>query len=306
MAAQQHGPIRDATPTGADAGLGAPDASALGRDPFMPHAPPGRGPALGLALLAHGLLIAALAFGVNWRNTPATPIAAELWSSVPQAVAPRAADAAAVPPPPVRIPPTPAPAALPVAPPAPEAALPDPQIAIEKARRAAAARQQAADQAAADKAQADKLQADRATRLKTEQARLDRLKQDQADAARQEAIRNANLKRLLGQASATGSPTDTGSAARSSGPSASYAGRIMARIKPNILFSDAIDGNPLATVEVTLAPDGSIVARRLIKPSGVRAWDEAVLRAVDRTETLPRDTDGRVPGPFQIDFRPRD
>jgi len=31
-----------------------------------------------------------------------------------------------------------------------------------------------------------------------------------------------------------------------------------------------------------------------------------VLRAIDKTEILPRDTDGRVPSPMQLEFRPRD
>jgi colicin import membrane protein len=31
-----------------------------------------------------------------------------------------------------------------------------------------------------------------------------------------------------------------------------------------------------------------------------------VLRAIDRTDTLPRDTDGRVPPTLVISFRPRD
>jgi colicin import membrane protein len=86
-------------------------------------------------------------------------------------------------------------------------------------------------------------------------------------------------------------------------PSAGYAGRIMARIKPNIVHTDEVDGNPVATVEVKLAPDGTIVSRRLLKSSGNKSWDDAVLRAIDRTEVLPRDTDGRVPGAFPIDFR---
>ena len=80
----------------------------------------------------------------------------------------------------------------------------------------------------------------------------------------------------------------------------------MARIKPNIVFTDAIDGNPMATVEVKLAPDGTIIAKRLVKSSGVKAWDDAVLRAIERTEILPRDIDGRVQPTIQIDFRPHD
>ena len=55
-----------------------------------------------------------------------------------------------------------------------------------------------------------------------------------------------------------------------------------------------------------LAPDGTIVARKLIKSSGAKNWDDAVLRAIDKTEILPRDTDGRVPPIIEIDFKPRD
>ncbi|MEO5772384.1 MAG: energy transducer TonB, partial [Burkholderiaceae bacterium] len=57
-------------------------------------------------------------------------------------------------------------------------------------------------------------------------------------------------------------------------------------------------------VEVRAAPDGTIIGRRLVKPSGDKAWDDAVLRAIDRTEILPRDTDGRVPASMTIGFTP--
>jgi colicin import membrane protein len=289
----------------------------LGRDPFMPGPSKGRWPALALALLAHALLIAALAFGVHWRNSEPTLMAAELWSATPQAAAPRA----------VEPPPVPAKAAPevkkpePVVKPAePVAAaksppLPDPQIAIEQARREAAKRiaaqqdlldqqqfrrekQRAKDEQAQKKAEANQ--------IKAEKEKAERDKAERAEAAKLATTREANLKRIQGLAGATGGATDTGTAARSSGPSASYAGRIMARIKPNIVFGDTVDGNPMATVEVKLAPDGTIVAKRLVKSSGVKAWDEAVLRAIERTEVLPRDIDGRVPPPFQIDFRLRD
>ena len=279
-------------------------SATLGRDPFMPRAPKGRGPALGLALLAHALLIAAIAFGVHWKRSEPTMMAAELWSAVPQAAAPREVET-----------PTPPPVARKVEPVAPPPKVetppaPDPQIAIEKARREEAKRVKAErdeeerEQQRIQNEQAQKKAA--ADKLKAEKERTERDKAEKAEATRLAAARDANLKRMLGQAGATGGPTDTGTAAHSSGPSAGYAGRIMARIKPNIVFTDPIDGNPLATVEVKLAPDGTIVGKRLVKSSGVRSWDEAVLRAIDRTEVLPRDIDGRVPPPFQIDFRLRD
>jgi TonB family protein len=95
-----------------------------------------------------------------------------------------------------------------------------------------------------------------------------------------------------------------------SGSSNTYLQRIAARIKPNITFSDAqletVVGNPVAEVEVQCAPDGSIVARKLIKSSGYAEWDQAVIKAIDRTQQLPRDIDGNVPTRLNINFRPKD
>jgi colicin import membrane protein len=55
-------------------------------------------------------------------------------------------------------------------------------------------------------------------------------------------------------------------------------------------------------VEVKLAPDGSVISRRISKPSGNATWDSTVLRAIDITATLPRDTDGRVPPTMLLVF----
>jgi colicin import membrane protein len=288
-------------------------SAAIARDPFMPRQPRGMGAGLGLALLAHALLIIALAFGVNWRAHELEGVEAELWSAVPQFEAPRA-----VAPPPTPAPPEPKrPEPVVKAPPVRETApTPDPQIAIEQAKREKAKLDLAErDKAERKKAELEKVKRDKAAReeeerLQQQRTELAKKKQqtdkDRGEAQQLAAAREANLQRMLGQAGATGGATSTGTAARSSGPSASYAGRIMARIKPNIVFTDVIDGNPVATVEVHLAPDGTITAKRLVKSSGVKSWDDAVLRAIERTEILPRDIDGRVPPPFEIDFRRRD
>ena len=108
------------------------------------------------------------------------------------------------------------------------------------------------------------------------------------------------------EAGTSDDPAATGTAARTSGPSSGYAGRIKARVKPNIVLTATITGNPLAVVEVKVAPDGTIVGRRLVTRSGSAAWDETVLRAIDKTEVLPKDTDGRVPPTILIEFRPND
>ena len=114
---------------------------------------------------------------------------------------------------------------------------------------------------------------------------------------------------MQGLADATGGANATGkdkTTAGPSGPSSSYGGKVSAKVKPNIVYPDAVSGNPRADVEVRTSPDGTIVGTRLVKSSGNKAWDEAVLRALEKTESLPRDVDGRVPTSLVIEFRPKD
>ena len=121
-----------------------------------------------------------------------------------------------------------------------------------------------------------------------------------------EALRKEQMQRMQGMAGASGGPNATGTALKSSGPSASYAGRLVGRIKPNITYPGDMIGNPRAEVEVRVAADGTITSRRIVQSSGNKAWDDAVLRAIDKTEILPKDTDGRVPPLIGLGFRPLD
>ncbi len=273
---------------------------------FAPPPPPGQARAWGLAALAHLLLLAALTWGVTWRHEDTALAAeAELWAAQVQQAAPPLQEA---PPPP---PPPPAVAAPAPPPPAPRQA----DIALErdKKRIETEKKKQEAEKAEAKKkAEAEKKrQEDKKKREAQEKAAKDKSQQqararEEAEAKRAEALRQENLRRIQGMAGATGAQNATGNATRSAGPSDSYAGKIRARIKPNIVLVDDIPGNPVAEVEVRLAPDGTILSHRITKSSGVKAWDEAVLRALDRTAVFPRDTDGRVPSPLLLSFRPRD
>ena len=283
-------------------------SAALAHDAFAPRRPPGMRSGLALALGVHVLLVLALAWSVQWKTSEPEGVVAELWSALPQFAAPRVA-APEPPRPPVVAEPKPLPP-----PPRPEPPAPpreDPQIAIERAKVEAAKKAEAAKREEARRAEAQRekeLAKEREKeRLAEEQAEKKKLAEKaRQEEARQAAIREANLKRMMAQAGASDDPAATGTAARTSGPSAGYAGRIKARIKPNIVLTSNVAGNPLATVEVRLAPDGTIVSRRLTKSSGSPAWDETVLRAIDKTEVLPRDVDGRVPPSMSIDFRPQE
>ena len=298
---------------------------------FAPPQPPAQLRALALAVLAHVLLLGALGWGVTWRHQAdrTLTVEAELWSAVPQQAAPRLQE-------PPRPPPQPEPAPRPAPPPPPpDTAQRDAEIALarQKKEAEALATQQKLEQ---EQKRRQKLDAEKKEALKREQEQK-RMAQEKAEqerhkkaaearqakekqlaqearnkeeAARVEkdlkAQRDANLRRIAGMAGATGSDTATGTAQRSAGPSASYAGKVAAKVKPNIVFPDEIAGNPMADVEVRAAPDGSIVSARLLKSSGIKAWDEAVLKAIAKTEKLPQDTDGRVPSTLIIGFRPKD
>jgi colicin import membrane protein len=307
---------------------------------FAPPPAPGMLRALGFAIAAHVLLMLALTWGINWKRDPENLSAeAELWSRLPQEAAPRLVEVSPPPPPPpvpapVEAPP-PAPVVAPPAPapePAPRAA--DIALEREKEELADARRKQLAlerekkreerKELAAEKLQADK---ERLAQRKLEERKLEERKAAETakeaaverqklettkklrqadDARRLQAQREANLRRMQGLANSTGGPESIGGALHSSGPSSSYGGRIRARVKPNIVFGEEIAGNPTAEVEVRTAPDGTIVSQRISKSSGVRSWDEAVLKAVIKTEVLPRDIDGRVPSSLIISFRPKD
>ncbi len=289
--------------------------AALHPDAFAPRQHPGMRSGLALALIVHALLILAIAWGVHWKASEPEGVVAELWSALPQAAAPR-------PTPPPEPKPTPVVEPKPVPPPViakPAVVAPqvDAQIAIERAKREQARREEAERLEAQKKAEQKKADASRreeARRIEIERERQ-KVADEQAekkkladqakkDDARQAAIREANLKKMMSQAGTSDDANATGTAARTSGPSASYAGRIKARIKPNIVLTAPVAGNPSATVEVRVAPDGTIVGRKLVTSSGVAAWDETVLRAIDKTEVLPKDVDGRVPSTITIAFRP--
>jgi colicin import membrane protein len=283
--------------------------SADDRSDLAPRAEPGVLRAFGLAMLVHLLLLIALTWGVSWKSKDLSlSFEAELWSALPQEAAP-----------PLEAPPTPPePVAPPPPAPPPKAeAVPDADIAIEREKKRLA-EEKKKSQALAEKAEkakkieeAKKLaeaKAKAANEAKAETKKLAAQKEQLAkkDAALEAKQRKENMDRINAQLGATGAEDAKGSAQKASGPSASYGGKVRAKVKPNIVFTEDIAGNPVAEVEVRTTPGGTITSQRLVKSSGNKAWDDAVIKAIIRTETMPRDTDGRVPTPLIIEFRPKD
>ena len=275
--------------------------SATDRLEFAPPPPPGMLRAFGLAIVAHILLLLALTWGVNWkRDTENLAVEAELWSSIPQQAAPKLVE---VQPPPQPVVVEPPKFVEPPKPPPP--VLREPKIAVERVKPKPPEKKPPPKP---EPKPVPKPEPKPAPKPEPVQKPAEVPKPKAADEARKqvELQRQENLRRIAGMAGASGDESSKGTALKSSGPSAGYAGRIRARIKPNIVFADDVAGNPTAEVEVRTSPDGTIVGKRLLKPSGVKSWDDAVLKAIDKTEVLPRDVDGRVPSPLIISFRPKD
>ena len=261
-----------------------------------------------LALLVHGLLMLALTWGIRWQDQDQNlSVEAELWSSIPQPVAakgntPEPVEEVVEPDPQPEPPPPPPP--KPVKEVAPTKTVVDPQIAIDKLKK-----KEAEDKAREEEKAKRDAKLKEANDKKAEKAKeLEKRKAEENQRAEERRIED--IKRLQGQAESTGAATDKGKALKAAGPSASYLGRLRARIKPNITFPDAqlqaVVGNPAAEVVVICSPSGQIIGKKLKVSSGNDAWDQAVLNAVEKTGILPRDENGNMPSEITFSFRPRD
>ena len=317
--------------------------NAIAHNEFAPPPVGGFGRSLSFALFMHLLLLVAITLGVQWKTEPNNLSAsAELWSAVPLEAAPAANEPEPpTPPEPVKtveqkpepkpeVKPAPPPPAAPKLNAAAEREAADIALKKELEKKKLEEKKEAElekkKKLEKDKLEKEKLEKEKAKEKEKEKAKeLEKKKKEEAlkkaeaaakakedakksaaEEKRTEALRNENLKRMQGMAGASGDEKAKGAALKSSGPSASYAGRIRARIKPNITFTEDVAGNPKAEVEVRTSPDGTILSRKLLSSSGNKAWDEAVLKAIDKTATLPRDEDGRVPPVLEISFRPKD
>ncbi|GLC91903.1 hypothetical protein Tamer19_13110 [Cupriavidus sp. TA19] len=241
--------------------------------PYQPVPERGTTRCFVLALLMHLLLGALLYYGVRWRNAVPEGVTAELWEAVPEIV---------MPPPAVKPAPTPKPVEE------------DADISLqEKQRKAERAARDDAQQARQRENQARADAARKGAQRKAQE------EQRQADSTR----RQGELARLQAQAGHANAGTGSGTSAR---PSSGYAERVRQRVKPNIIFNEDVPGNPAAVVAVHMAPDGSVLSTRLAKSSGNAGWDNAVLRAVARSDPLPRDENGVAPSNINITFWPKD
>lgn len=251
--------------------------SATARSVINRRREPGRGPAAVLALVVHAGFFALIIFGVSWQVKPTAPISAELWSSLPN-VEPQTAP-----------PPPPEPVEEPVKPVAKEVVKPPPappnpaepskaDIALkakqereEKRRKEEAQRLEERKRTENDRKLADeKRKAEEDRKRKQEEARAEARAKAEQERQRQEAeAREAAVRAARDQAVRD------------------YAGRIASLIRSRANIPDSVTGQPEVQVRVRLLTNGTVFEAAVSRPSGNRAFDEAVERAINGIRQWP-------------------
>ena len=297
----------------------------MARDrPRKPTRTSGQWMALALAIAVHVAFIAVLVFSLRWQNRQPEPMMAELYAPPPKT--PIVEQAVPEPTP------QPQPRPEPAAPPAPEPARepPPPKVAPKPAPSVEKPDTRAADIAQKAKAEEERKKREQAAREKkerekkeveqreTEKRKLDeqrrlteareRQKRDtetlerqtrEADALRAQAEREQATRAAQQKA-------DAETAARNRAE-ADYIRRIQAKVKGNVVLPPDMPGTPEAIFDVIQLPTGEIIDTVLRKSSGIRAYDDAVQRAIVKSSPLPRpDRPDLFQRTLTLKFRPQD
>ena len=244
---------------------------------------PGKLPSVVLAVAVHVLLAVFLFFGVRWQNREPEAVMVELWSSPPAPVVE-----------PVAVPPAPKAELIPEVKPEPKVEKvvepPKPDIALEKKKE--------------PKKEPPKKEVPKKEVPKPELPKLDldRSRDIRAQLERETAELSQQLERdrILDQMKRDG-------AAAAARADATYKGKLRDKIKSNVVMPQDIPGNPEAIFDVVQLPTGEVMSVKLRKPSGHKAYDDAVERAILKSSPLPKpDRPEQFQRSLEIKFKPLD
>jgi len=258
-----------------------------------------------LALGVHVLFALLLVFGVSWQTQPPAPVMVDLWEALPS------------PPPPPRPRPEPvkvpepvkdAPAPKPVVSEPPPVKAPDIALERKKAEAERLSKQQAIRQAE-EKARAEAARAARDKQLAEQKKREKLLKMEEEDLMRRmadEEAASAARQSQLAEARAAAGKRQTAMA----GVVGEYRDLISAKVRGYTRVPDNLKGNPEVRCLVKLLPTGEVQSVQVTKSSGNLAYDEAVVRAIEKSSPLPlpADRDARAAFVPELSFvhRPKE
>ncbi len=263
-----------------------------------------------LALGVHALFVLLLVFGVSWQTHRPEAVMVDLLQALPDTPPPPRPSPPVKAPEPVKAAPIPEPAEK--EPPPPRA----PDIALEKKKAEAdRLKKQQAVQAAAEKARA-------AERAKAEAARVAHEKQ-LAEQKKQALLRQMEAEDMKQQMAAEAAANEARLARLTEARAAAskrqaevasvvgqYRDQISAKVRGNTRLPGNLKGNPEVRCLVKLLPTGEVVSVRVTKSSGNPAYDDAVVRAIEKSSPLPLpgDRDARAAFVPELSFvhRPKE
>ena len=246
--------------------------------------------AFSFSLIAHLGLLAFLMIGISWNNSTPAGVEVELWDSAPQVETPpvpelktevkeEAADIAVKKKIVEKEPPK-----KEVVKETPKVVKPTPPKEQEKPKKAEPPK----------KAEAPKAPSPAETKANAaaEKARADQL---------------ARLRAAAGAEGGSGGTVGSGVGGGGNAPPG-WTDKVIKKVKPLIVFNpESVSGNPAAVIQVNLAPDGAILSTSVLSSSGNPSWDRAVLLALSRAESLPKDDNGKIPQrEVKLTFKPKD
>ena len=242
-------------------------------------------PACILAVAVHGAFFALLYFGFTWQTLSPATMSVELWRSLPDMM-----DAPPIQPKIEEIAPLPQPEKIvepEVVPPQPEKVV-EPEIILpdkkaetkptkvkpDKKKPAPIPEKKVKPKPA--KQETEARIAEQAAREQARQAARERA--EQAERVARERIEQDARERAE-QAAATGRVVDE------------YTGKIVGKIRRNIVMPPDVADDARAEFSVTLLPGGTVLGARLTRSSGNAAYDNAVERAILKSQPLPLPAD---------------
>ena len=237
------------------------------------------------SLIAHLGLLAFLVIGISWNNSTPSGVEVELWDSTPQVQT------------------TPEPELKTVV--KEEAA----DIAVKKKKvEKEPPKKEVKETPKAAKPPPPK-EKEKEPPKKAEAPKTPSPAETKANAAA-EKVRADQLARLRAAAGAEGGSGGTVGSGVGGGGNAppGWTDKVIKKVKPLIVFNaESVSGNPAAVIQVVLAPDGAILSTSILSSSGNTGWDRAVLLALSRAESLPKDDNGKIPQrEVKLTFKPKD
>ena len=244
------------------------------------------------SLIAHLGLLAFLVIGISWNNSTPSGVEVELWDSAPQVETPPEPELKTV-----------------VKEEAADIAVKKKKVEKEPPKKEAQLKKVETPKAVKPPQPKEKEKPKKEEPKKAEPPKAQSPAETKANAAA-EKVRADQLARLRAAAGAEGGSGGTVGSGVGGGGNAppGWTDKVIKKVKPLIVFNpESISGNPAAVIQVNLAPDGAILSTSVLTSSGSPGWDRAVLLALSRAESLPKDDNGKIPQrEVKLTFKPKD